>query len=84
MNVTLSLEPEVESSLLAQANERGVSLSDLILELVAREARLQGGEADPARKRFENLSDLLLNSPFAGANLNLERSKDLPREVDLG
>ena len=84
MNVTLSLEPEVESSLRARANERGVSLSDLILELVARESMLQGGEADPARKRFENLSDLLLNSPFAGANLNLERSKDLPREVDLG
>jgi hypothetical protein len=31
-----------------------------------------------------NLSDLLLNSPFAGANLDLERFKDPPRPVDLG
>jgi hypothetical protein len=38
----------------------------------------------PEPKRFENLSDLLLNSPFAGANLDLTRSKDQPRSVDLG
>jgi hypothetical protein len=31
-----------------------------------------------------NLSDLLLNSPFAGADLDLERFKDPPRSVDLG
>jgi hypothetical protein len=32
---------------------------------------------------FDNLSDLLLNSPLAGADLDLERSKDDPRPVDL-
>jgi hypothetical protein len=31
-----------------------------------------------------NLSDLLLRSPFAGADLDLERFKDPPRAVDLG
>jgi hypothetical protein len=35
-------------------------------------------------KQFDNLSDLLLNSPFAGANLDLGRPKDYPRPVDLG
>jgi hypothetical protein len=30
-----------------------------------------------------NLSDLLLNSPFAGANLDLERSRDFPRQIDF-
>ena len=36
-----------------------------------------GPRPDP--RRFENLSDLLLNSPFAGANLDLTRSEDQPR-----
>jgi hypothetical protein len=31
-----------------------------------------------------NLSNLLLSSPFAGADLDLERFKDPPRSVDLG
>ncbi len=38
----------------------------------------------PPPKQFDNLSDLLLNSPFAGANLDLGRPKDYPRPVDLG
>jgi hypothetical protein len=36
------------------------------------------------QRRFDNLSDLLLSSPFAGANLDLERFKDQPRAIDLG
>lgn len=85
MNVTLSLNPEVEKGLMARAHARGVSLDDYLQELVAREAGLPvASEPLPAHKRFDNLSDLLLNSPFAGANLDLERSKDWPRPVDLG
>ena len=85
MNVTLNLNPEVEKGLLARAHERGVSLYDYLQELVAREAGLPGA-AQPRQTQepFDNLSDLLLNSPFAGANLDLERSKDHPRTVDLG
>ena len=85
MNVTLSLNPEVEKGLMARAHARGVSLDDYLQELVVREAGLpEPAEPPQARKRFDNLSDLLLNSPFAGANLDLERSKDYPRPVDLG
>jgi hypothetical protein len=86
MNVTLSLNPEVERGLLARANARGVSLDDYLQELVARQAGLALAADDPrpAHKRFENLSDLLLNSPFAGADLDLARSKDHPRTIDLG
>jgi len=84
MTVTLSLNSEVEKRLMARANERGVSLNDYLQELVAREAGLSGAaNANLVHKRFDNLSDLLLNSPFAGANLDLERSKDRPRPVDL-
>jgi hypothetical protein len=85
MNVTLSLEPEVEKGLLARAHERGVSLDAYLQEIVARGAGLPGAaEPGQGHQRFDNLSDLLLNSPLAGANLDLERSKDHPRPVDLG
>ena len=70
---------------MARAQARGVSLDDYLQELVVREAGLPAAaESRPSQKRFDNLSDLLLNSPFAGANLDLERSKDYPRPVDLG
>jgi len=85
MTVTLSLTPEVEKGLMERALARGVSLDDYLQELVAREAGLpRGAETRSDQKQFDNLSDLLLSSPFAGANLNLERSKDYPRQVDLG
>jgi hypothetical protein len=85
MNVTLSLNPEIEKGLMARAHERGVSLDDYLQELVAREAGLPAAaEPHPIHQRFDNLSDLLFNSPFAGANLDLERAKDYPRPVDLG
>jgi plasmid stability protein len=84
MTVILNLDPEVEKSLTARAQARGVSLDDYIQELVAKEAGLPvATEPVPLPKRFDNLSDLLLNSPLAGANLDLERSKDYPRPVDL-
>ncbi len=84
MSVTLSLNSELEKRLMARANERGVSLNDYLQELVVREACLPGtANANPVHKRFKNPSDLLLNSPFAGANLDLERSNDHPRPVDL-
>jgi hypothetical protein len=84
MTVTLNLKPEVEEGLMARAHARGVSLDDYLLELVAKEAGLPvPSEPRPIQKRFDNLSDLLLNSPFAKADLDLERSKDHPRPVDL-
>ena len=80
----LSLKPEVEKGLRARAHARGVSLDDYLQELVTKEAGLTvAAEPRPIQKRFDNLSDLLLNSPFAGANLDLERPKDYPRPVDL-
>jgi len=85
MNVLLNLNPEVEKGLMARAHARGVSLDDYLQELVAREAGLPvSAEALPFHKQVDNLSDLLLNSPFAGADLDLERSKDHPRPVELG
>jgi hypothetical protein len=81
MTVTLHLDSEVEKRLVAQAHERGVSLDDYLQEIVTREARLSA--ASPSSTKADNLSDLLLNSPFARANLNLERSQDYPRPTEL-
>jgi hypothetical protein len=62
------------------------SVDDYIKELIAKEAGLPvvAVGPHPTRQRFDNLSDLLLNSPFAGADLNLDRPRDYPRPVDLG
>lgn len=38
MSVTLNLNPDVEKGLLALAQERGISLSDYLVEIAAREA----------------------------------------------
>ena len=39
MDVTLSLDPDVEKGLLARAHARGVSLGDYLQEIVARGGR---------------------------------------------
>jgi hypothetical protein len=80
MHVTLNLNSEVEESLAARARERGLSLDEYLQEVVAREA---GVPAAAPEKLADNLSDLLLNSPFAGANLDLERPKDQARSTEL-
>lgn len=76
MNVTLSLNPEVERGLVARAQARGISLDEFLQEVVAKEAGVSTApEPQQPGAGFGNLSDLLLNSPFAEANLNLERSR---------
>ena len=66
--------------------ERFLKAHTIVEGLPARAdfARESQGSPELSINQFDNLSDLLLNSPFAGANLNLERSKDHPRSVDLG
>jgi hypothetical protein len=40
MTITLDLQPEIERALLARATARGLSLSELLSEIVVREARV--------------------------------------------
>lgn len=81
MTVTLDLKPDVEKNLVAQAHERGVSLHDYLQEIVTKAASFSAGI--PLSMKADNLSELLLNSPFAGANLDLERAQDYPRPSEL-
>jgi Arc/MetJ-type ribon-helix-helix transcriptional regulator len=61
------------------------SVDDLIVASVRawRERNLASTAEGPLHTKVDNLSDLLLNSPLAGANLDLERSQDYPRPVDI-
>ena len=81
MTVTLNLNSEVEKGLVARARERGISLDDYLQEIVTREAGVP--PSPPSSAKARNLSDLLLNSPFAGASLDLDRSHDYPRPTEL-
>ena len=66
MDVTLSLSPEVEAGLLAQARQRGVSLDTLLKEMVAVQAGSLVEEGSPAR----HISEVIL-----------ERMRKVPAEV---
>ena len=79
MNLTIKLPDEDVEVLKAKATARGVSAEQYALEVLERDLM----EQRPGSGRFKNLSELLLSSPFAEANLDLERSKDYPRPVDL-
>lgn len=39
--------------------------------------------SEPVREARENLHQFLMRSPLRGANLDLERVRDYPRQVDL-
>jgi hypothetical protein len=69
----LSLETFAEQVLLERIHNQGAQ---------APEESVAANQTSPL-KHFDNLSDLLQSSPFAGANLDLTRSKDHPRPVDL-
>jgi plasmid stability protein len=81
VNLTITLPDEEVPALKARATARGVSAEQYALEVLEQD--LAAAEPQVARQ-FDNLSDLLLSSPFAGANLDLERSEDQPRTIDLG
>jgi hypothetical protein len=75
--------PEVEA-LIEQRLRSGVfsDAEDVIFQAL-RSFEPPAGANLPAHRKFDNLADLLLNSPFAGANLDLERSPDYPRPVEI-
>lgn len=46
MIITINLQPEIERGLLAQAQAKGISLTDYVQEIVAREAH--AGQTEPS------------------------------------
>lgn len=81
--MTITLSPEQER-LLAEVIAAG--LAGTPAEAIDKAVRALHDSAPvrmPEPPNAQNLSELLLNSPFAGANLNLERSQDSPRQVEI-
>jgi hypothetical protein len=81
MNIEIK-RPEVEALLLKSLRASGLSSpEDLIFEAL-REFDTKA-KRQPDAGKFANLAELLLNSPFAGAGLELERAGDNPRRVEI-
>ena len=85
MAVTIQLPAEQEAALQEQARAQGLTVEAWLLDLAARAIDEGFPAAAPTGRQQQpaNLSELLLHSPFAGADLNLERLVDYPRPVDL-
>ena len=72
----ITLNPEQEQ-LLAEVVKAGTARSKKdAVDKAVRALHAPATQTLPAHKRFDNLADLLLNSPFAGASLDLERDHD--------
>ncbi|MCX6611746.1 MAG: hypothetical protein NTW74_12950 [Acidobacteria bacterium] len=86
MNIEITM-PELEA-LIQQHLRNGTfkSPEDVILHAL-RSTKLQPSVQAPntpsEQASFGNLSDLLLSSPLSGANLDLTRTQDYPRSLDL-
>ena len=78
MSTTIELSAEEEAAYAAQAAAEGLSIEAWLKKLANQHAASQ---LPPMRA--DNLADLLLDSPFAGSELDLERIRDFPRPLDI-
>ena len=87
MLITIDLQPEVERGLLAQAQAKGVSLTDYVQEIVAREAHVCEAAENASPAEAKNLFELF--APVRGLLTDEEidtlfaRNPSLSRPVDL-
>ena len=85
MTLTIEIPAALEAILKEQAEAKGVTAAGYVRRVLEEDLSQHAQPECPvAVKRFDNLSDLLINSPFAGADLTLDRARDYPRPVDLG
>lgn len=84
--MAIDVKPETEQ-LVNEEIRRGHfrSADELIVESVSAWCEKHHVQPSPPapRKPRKNLADFLLESPFHGSELELERQKDYPREIDL-
>lgn len=80
--MTIDLKPEQERMIQAEIESGRFRSAGEVLDyaLAALQEKEHKGEAPAPRK---NLAQFLMESPLAGAGLNLERQKDYGRLVDL-
>ena len=78
MSTTIELSVEEEAAYAAQAAAEGLSIEAWLKKLANEHAAKQS-----APMRANNLADLLLDSPFAGSELDLTRIRDFPRPPEV-
>jgi Arc/MetJ-type ribon-helix-helix transcriptional regulator len=80
--VPIKLKPDRERIILAEIESGQFRSPDEVLDsaLAALQEKERGRKSTAPRK---NLAEFLMESPLAGAELNLERQKDYGRPVDL-
>jgi len=80
--MTIELKPEHERIIRAEIDNGHFRNPEEVLAhaLTALQEKEQRKEASIPRK---NLAQFLMESPLAGAELNLERQKDYGRSIDL-
>jgi hypothetical protein len=79
--VVISLDPKTEARLRAIAASRRLPIETCLARIVENEAITESAVTD--ERAQESLVDFFRRSPLWGANLDLGRPQDFPREVDL-
>ncbi|HXA07673.1 MAG TPA: hypothetical protein VNY30_22660 [Bryobacteraceae bacterium] len=80
--MTINLKPEQERIIQAEIKSGHFRSPDEVLDhaLAALQEKERKSKAPTPRK---NLAQFLMESPLAGAELNLERQKDCARPIEL-
>jgi Arc/MetJ-type ribon-helix-helix transcriptional regulator len=86
--MTVELKPETERLVREEIQRGHVHSVDELIQLAVQALREKhpvepSPATAPPRKPRKNLADFLIESPFAGSELDLERQKDYPRDLDL-
>jgi Arc/MetJ-type ribon-helix-helix transcriptional regulator len=82
VEMTIDLKPEQERIIQAEIESGHFSSAEEVLDHALAALREKEHERKASSPR-KNLAQFLMESPFAGAELNLERQKDFGRPVDL-
>ena len=80
--MTIKLKPEQERIIQADIESGNFHSSDEVLDHALAALREKKPNRQSATRR-KNLAQFLMESPLAGAELNLERQKDYGRPIEL-
>jgi hypothetical protein len=75
--------PEVEALIESGLRETGLSKPEDLIFKALQELDLKPQVSRKNQAEFRNLAELLLNSPLAGAGIDLERTHDYPRSIEF-
>jgi Arc/MetJ-type ribon-helix-helix transcriptional regulator len=80
--MTIKLKPEQERIIQAEIESGRFRSADEVLDHALAALKEKKHDRRGATRR-KNLAQFLMESPLAGAELNLERQKDYGRPIDL-